>query len=148
MKIKVLEIFQVVPSWLGGGGHTRQQDVEVSPIRSRISPSTQRILRTKHEMAGWWGRACHRGKAARPQRSRQQCSLQSTPRLAPRCDHQQFFQIGFWIAASERCSLSIATFGISMGTSEGDPPTQWYYDGLAAQGCLADKKPPPRRSRQ
>ena len=28
-----------------GGGHTRQEDVEVSPTQSRISPSLQRILR-------------------------------------------------------------------------------------------------------
>ena len=28
-----------------GGGHTRQQDDEVPPTQSRISPSVQRILR-------------------------------------------------------------------------------------------------------
>jgi len=28
-----------------GGGHTRQEDVEVSPTQGRISPSVQRIPR-------------------------------------------------------------------------------------------------------
>ena len=28
-----------------GGGHMRQEDVEVSPTQSRISPSRQRILK-------------------------------------------------------------------------------------------------------
>jgi len=35
-----------------GGGHTRQEDVEVSPTQSRISPSIQRILRTAEGPAG------------------------------------------------------------------------------------------------
>ena len=41
----VLDRLRVV--WLKrlGGGHTRQEDVEVSPTKSRVSPSIHRILR-------------------------------------------------------------------------------------------------------
>ena len=36
--------------WLKRGRYTRQEDVEVSPAQSRMSPSKQRILREKRHL--------------------------------------------------------------------------------------------------
>ena len=36
-----------------GGGHTRQEDVAVPPTQSRMSPSTQRLLKTPTQIAAY-----------------------------------------------------------------------------------------------